>query len=96
MELLQDLQKHFQSLVFTINMQYGNMISMNEFFDDCKSFASLFSDCLDLFDCIGERMITLEKENSTYRVSYLNQAFENLNQKANHFTNETSVHRGSN
>jgi len=72
MELFQDLQKHFQSLVFNINMQYGNMISMHDFFESCKTFIPLFSDFVDLFDLVSDRCNELEDENQRFRVGWLN------------------------
>ncbi|KAG2393486.1 hypothetical protein C9374_007017 [Naegleria lovaniensis] len=67
MELLQDLQKHFQSLVFNINLQYGNMISMNEFLENCQKHSLMMQDLVDLFEKISERYLKLEEENRKYR-----------------------------
>lgn len=69
MELLQDLQKHFQSLVFNINLQYGNMISMNEFLENCQKHALMMQNVVDLFESLSERYLRLEEENRKYKVS---------------------------
>ncbi|KAF0983908.1 hypothetical protein FDP41_007823 [Naegleria fowleri] len=67
MELLQDLQKHFQSLVFNINLQYGNMISMNEFLENCQKHALMMQNVVDLFESLSERYLRLEEENRKYK-----------------------------
>ncbi|KAL9655658.1 hypothetical protein ABK040_002320 [Willaertia magna] len=67
MELIQDLQKHFQSIVMNINNQYGSMNSMKEFFDKCREYVCMLNDFAEIYEICADYTVNLERRNEEYK-----------------------------